>query len=616
MSSAAGDYVAEISARMEGVSTLNIGGGTITVSGDNSYTGGTTVNGGTLVAGNGQAFGTGDVVVNNATLDLNQFRIANKVFMNGSSTLGYADGASHIVLGSGAAVNFRDGYTLSIGKRLTVAGPASYTGALTLGGGTLELDGLLTVRGDVTFSDGEKTTLDVSGWSGLGDGDVLADFGSSNSGYADGCLSLNGITGEWTLAFDAATGVLTLVAVKDEPLPEFNPNLDRNQQVVYDTVKDIMGSGNPGGVLGLLAQEIAGTRDEAALKRALDELSGREYATMMNSQIEGNLGHLRRLRASAGKGTPLGEYVTFGGSNVSNKGVDKSDNKGASVQIAPSPMIDSRRIRAGVAAFHEEGDLDADHNGDGFERSETGAQLTMEYLVSNDFALGLGISQSRAKLTPTYGKRRDEDNTHIDLYGVYQSGRWSSTTAIGVGLHQYELGRSVAGVFTDAEADGFSVNFMQDVAYTVWADEQHGVQVFGAVESSFNKMDSFSESGAGNASLLVDEQDAWATDVTVGLRYNRALPALGKALPGTLTVQTGVVASLGDREHEVSMRFAGAAAHDYKQYAAERSRWGYNVGVSVNMPVSEETALYGSAEAVIRNASTSVDAQLGVKMAF
>ena len=400
------------------------------------------------------------------------------------------------------------------------------------------------------------------------------------------------------------------------PPVEFRPNLDRNQQEVYDTIKDVMGEGNPGGVLGALGREILDSRDETALKRALDELSGREYATIMSSQMEGSLGHLRRLRAAAGAGTPLGEYVTFGCCYPSNKGVDKSDNKGSSVMIAPSPVIDSRRIRAGVSAFHEQAELDADANGDGFDRSETGAQLTMEYLVSNDFVLGMGLSHSRTKLSPTYGKRRHEDNTHFDLFGVYRSGRWSSTTALGVGLHQHELGRTVAGMQTEAEADGLSVNFLQDVAYTVWADEQHGVQVFGSVESSFNMIDEFSESGAGNASLLVDEQEAWATDVTLGMRYNRALPALGKALPGTLTVQAGVVASLGDREHDVSMRFAGAEAHGYKQHAAERNRWGYNVGISVNLPVTAETALYGSAEAVIRNASTSVDAQLGVKMAF
>ena len=400
------------------------------------------------------------------------------------------------------------------------------------------------------------------------------------------------------------------------PEPEFRPNLDRNQQTVYDTIKDIMGESNPGGVLGELGKNILDSRDESALKRALDELSGREYATIMSSQMEGNLGHLRRLRASAGKGTPLGEYVTMpAATSLSNKGVDKS-GKGATVMMAPSPVVDSRRIRAGIAVFHEQGELDADRNGDGFERSETGAQLTMEYLVSNEFIMGMGISQSRTRLTPDYGKRQDEDNTHFDLYGVYQSGSWSSTTSLGVGLHQHELGRTVAGMQTEAEADGFSVNFLQELAYTAWADEEQGVQVFAAVESSFNKVDGFTEKGAGNASLQIENQDAWVTDVTLGLRYNRALPALSKAAPGTLSLQGGVVASLGDVEQSATMSFTGAPGYRFKQHGAERERWGYSVGASVNLPVSADVAVYGTAEAVMRNDAYTVDAQLGVKMAF
>lgn len=615
------DYTFEGSGSLAGSMKLTKkGAGSLTISTANSYTGGTVVNGGSLLAGHDKAFGSGDVTVNDATLDLNRYTIANKVLMNGNSTLGHADGASHIVLGGGSKVNFRDGFALRSGKTLEVAASgATYTGALTLGGGTLELAGLLTVQGEVTFEAGTQTTLDISGWNGADDGEVLVDFGSSTSGYTEESLKLAGIAGDWELSFDSATGVLTLVAVQNQPvLPPvvFAPNLDRNQQEVYDTMKDIMAGGNPGGVLGQLGQNIIGTRDEAELKRALDEISGREYATIMSSQIEGNLGHLRRLRASAGKGTPLGEYVTFGCCYPSNKGVDKSDNKGSSVMIAPSPVIDSRRIRAGVSAFHEQGELDADANGDGFERSETGAQLTMEYLVGNDFVLGMGLSHSRTKLTPAYGKRRDEDNTHVDLYGVYQSGSWSSTTALGVGLHQHELGRTVAGMQTEAEADGLSVNFLQELAYCVYADEERGLEVFGAVESSFNKVDSFSESGAGNASLLVDEQDAWATDVTLGLRYNHTLPSLGKAPAGMFTLQGGVVASLGDTNADATLRFAGASGYAFKQRAAERNRWGYSVGASVNLPVSASTAVFGSVDTVLHNNSYTIDAQLGLKMAF
>lgn len=496
------------------------------------------------------------------------------------------------------------------GSKLTfnVTSENASSAALTLDSSTLTLGGTLTLtlNGDAGVVQGQSYKL-LTGLSRPGAWDesrVIVESGlfGWEVDYSD--LVWEGDT-LW-LNYDG--NALPPVA--------FNPNLDRNQQEVYDTVKDIMGSGNPGGVLGQLGQNIIGTRDEAELKRALDEISGREYATIMSSQMEGNLGHLRRLRASAGKGTPLGEYVTFGCSYPSNKGVDKSDNKGASIQLAPSPVIDSRCIRAGVTAFHEQAELDADSNGEGFERSETGAQLTMEYLVSNDFVLGMGLSHSRTKLTPTYGKRRDEDNTHFDLYGVYRSGRWSSTTSVGIGLHQHELGRTVAGMQTQAEADGLSVNFMQELAYSVYVDEEQGLQVFGAVESSFNQVDAFSETGAGNASLCVEEQDAWVADVTLGLRYNHTLPSLGNAPAGMFSVQGGVVTSLGDTEPEATLRFAGAPGYSYKQYAAERSRWGYSVGASVNLPVSAETAVFGTVDAVMRNNSYTLDAQVGLKMAF
>ncbi|HHR3907243.1 TPA: autotransporter-associated beta strand repeat-containing protein, partial [Salmonella enterica] len=51
-------------------SVVKSGDETLTLSGTNSYTGGTTISGGTLVATNVEALGTGDVT-NNATLELN-----------------------------------------------------------------------------------------------------------------------------------------------------------------------------------------------------------------------------------------------------------------------------------------------------------------------------------------------------------------------------------------------------------------------------------------------------------------------------------------------------------------------------------------------------------------
>ena len=584
VSSSAGNYSAKISALMSGDSALVVNGGEITVSGANSYTGGTQVNGGALMAGNAKAFGTGDVVVNGATLDLKQFSITNKVVMNGSSTLGYADGASHIVLGSGAAVNFRNGYTLGSGKRLTVAGPVSYTGALTLGGGTLDLDGKLTVQGDVTFESGTLTTLDISGWKGLDDGEVLVDFGSSTSGYTEESLKLSGIAGDWELEFDAATGVLTLVEVKVEPQPEpeFTPNLNRNQQVVYDTMKDIMGEGKPSGLLGQLGKEVTDTRDEAKLKELLDALSGAEYASLMSSQQDAARGHMRRLRGSMGSGYALAGTKT----------------------------------RAYIEAYTNRSDVDGDASGRGYEMTENGGQFALEFLGEDKVSGGFAVASGRSKLQPEVGLTQKSSNTYVDAFLVSRDGAYTGKTSLGVGVHSYDLERQVMGNAVRAQADGSSVNFMHESAYATALDESSSVQFFGAVESSMGKLGAFLEKGADTASLQVKSQDAWMTTLSAGARYHYSFAAVDAAPAATLSLQAGLEYKLGDTESEVEMSFSGARSHTFRQSGSKRDCFGYNVGASLHVPVSARAAVYASGDAVLRGDSSEVNANLGVQLAF
>ncbi len=155
-------------------SVVKSGDKTLTLSGTNSYTGGTTISGGTLVANNVEALGTGDVT-NNATLELN--------------TGGDFDNA---ISGSGQVVKSGD-------KTLTLSGANSYSGATTISGGTLiathvnalgtgaidnrasllldasgqfTVTDLTTESGGTLISDG---TLVASNVEALGTGDVTDD---------------------------------------------------------------------------------------------------------------------------------------------------------------------------------------------------------------------------------------------------------------------------------------------------------------------------------------------------------------------------------------------------------------------------------------------------------
>ncbi|WP_176208154.1 autotransporter-associated beta strand repeat-containing protein, partial [Salmonella enterica] len=107
---------------------------TLTLSGANSYTGGTTISGGTLVASNVEALGSGDVT-DNATLELN--------------TGGTFD---NVISGSGQVVKSGD-------EMLTLSGANSYTGGTTISGGTLVASNVEALgSGDVT----DNATLELN----------------------------------------------------------------------------------------------------------------------------------------------------------------------------------------------------------------------------------------------------------------------------------------------------------------------------------------------------------------------------------------------------------------------------------------------------------------------
>ncbi|EBY1166382.1 ShdA, partial [Salmonella enterica subsp. enterica serovar Kentucky] len=126
-----GDFTNAISGSGQVVKS---GDKTLTLSGANSYTGGTTISGGTLVASNVEALGTGDIT-DNATLELN----AGGDFANN-------------IGGTGSVVKSGD-------KTLTLSGSNTYTGGTTISGGTLVATNVEALgTGNVT----DNATLELS----------------------------------------------------------------------------------------------------------------------------------------------------------------------------------------------------------------------------------------------------------------------------------------------------------------------------------------------------------------------------------------------------------------------------------------------------------------------
>ncbi|EAT8596780.1 AIDA autotransporter-like protein ShdA, partial [Salmonella enterica] len=153
-------------------SVVKSGDKTLTLSGANSYTGGTTISGGTLVVSNVEALGSGDVT-DNATLEMNTG----------------GDFANNIG-GTGSVVKSGD-------KTLTLSGANSYTGGTTISGGTLVANNVNALgSGDVT----DNATLEMN--TG---GDFANNIGGTGSVVKSGDKTLtlsgaNSYTGGTTIS--------------------------------------------------------------------------------------------------------------------------------------------------------------------------------------------------------------------------------------------------------------------------------------------------------------------------------------------------------------------------------------------------------------------------------
>jgi len=148
-----------------GGSLVKQGSGSVTLSGSNSYTGGTTLAGGTLAIT--QAFSLGIdgalSVTDNATLQIvNSFALSNPIAIANGKTLTLYNDAADTLSGNISETASSASMTKLGSGVLTLTGTGSYTGGTTIGGGTLSLQttGQLASTGAVNVLTG--AVFDIS----------------------------------------------------------------------------------------------------------------------------------------------------------------------------------------------------------------------------------------------------------------------------------------------------------------------------------------------------------------------------------------------------------------------------------------------------------------------
>ncbi|EDM1203799.1 fibronectin-binding autotransporter adhesin ShdA [Salmonella enterica subsp. enterica serovar Infantis] len=163
--------------RWDGKSLTKEGAGTLILSGDNDYSGGTTINEGTLVAASTTALGTG-LVDNNATLVLDadgEFSAVGGITTHSGATTQLALGTS-LDLGDSALIQ-EDGSTLNVELNSDSVQPLITGSSATLGGDLVVSDASLQARA----SDAEFQSFKLMDM----DSDISGDFTSLTMNLTD-----------------------------------------------------------------------------------------------------------------------------------------------------------------------------------------------------------------------------------------------------------------------------------------------------------------------------------------------------------------------------------------------------------------------------------------------
>ncbi len=202
-----------IGATIENGSTVTVSGNdTTTLSGNNSYDGGTLIDGGSLLVENANSLGSGDVeLANNGVLDLGNLAVTNNILVSGS-TLKRAG---------------------ALDANLTVSGE------LMLTDNTKAKTLTLRDNGTIRSAPGSSLTVDNADIQTNGDASITANLSINNNGTitlnngnvlnVTGSITLSGIT---TLRLNGQYAVGTALVTATEALEADNVQLDYDDKSV------------------------------------------------------------------------------------------------------------------------------------------------------------------------------------------------------------------------------------------------------------------------------------------------------------------------------------------------------------------------------------------------
>ena len=517
--------------------------GTTTLTGSNSYSGGTAINAGTLVAAHNNALGLGVVSVQGAGRLLvgSGIAISNSLQLGSGGTLA----GTGTVGSAGTTTMVQSGATLAPGDASTPYGTLTVNGNLAFAAGS-------TLQVQANPDGSSASAVHVTGTAALA-GQVLHVGPKSNFAVATTYTILTadqGVNGTFisagssyafltaTLGYTPNSVTLTLQGVED-----FGRRVNTaNQQAVARNIQ-ALGSSNP------VYQHLVQAEDSQAAAMA-NSLSGDAHAG-----VQGSLGGLSGFAPSV-SGQHIGSSLRAG----MHPGAAVAQSDGP---LPASAWPSSKALPAWAEVVGHWQRYDGDGNAATLKQRTSGLFLGMDQEVGNSgWRLGGSLGYTNAD-----GKVADRaSESDVNSYSAAVYGGKSFGTGVGPRInvlgglaytwHDIETTRRVSSLGQTLKADysAHTAQLFAEVGYAIGQYDQFGFEPFVGVSLGQQRTGSFQERG-GFAALSGQSNTDDLASTTLGLRVHSDFQVAGK--DARLRATVGWRHALGNVAAERTMAFEG-----------------------------------------------------------
>lgn len=270
--------------------------------------------------------------------------------------------------------------------------------------------------------------------------------------------------------------------------------------------------------------------------------------------------------------------------------------------------------------------LSQDGDNAGYEVDTWGGTIGFDVNVSSSVTIGAAITANHSKIkTKAFDiGSGDNDACYANVFMRGQFKKWTHVVILTGSWNKANMDRTIniAGMdplSSDGSTDGSSYGAYYELAYDIALNRDKTAVFQPLVNASIYRtsLDSYSESGAGDASMNVDDLEATHGRAGIGGRVIGLLGSsniFGREALGEFRVQ--VAQDYGDETHKATVTPIGMPGSPMKIEGAKAGRTGFQIGGGLSIPVDMKGTIFFDLDADIRSRATNVSGSVGYRYNF